>query len=139
MIPNCRPFRSISYRFWDNNFFWKNRQFWQISQYFEKLYNFQSIMLLHIITLVIPNFHLFRSICHRFWDTSFFRYYDPCDLKFRPFHPISYSFRDKNFFCKNGKITNFGKFTKKMVVLHILTLVSPNLHPFCSISYRFPR
>ena len=112
VITNFRPFCSISYRFRDKNFFKKK---WQNSQFglFAKILKiFQIMVLLHIITLVITNF--------------------------RPFCSISYRFRDKNFFLKNGKIANFANLPKFWKIIKFskygaLTYYNPCDHQFSSV------
>ena len=72
--------------------------------------NFQSMVLLHIIPLVIPNFRLFLSLSR---------------------------FSDNNVFWKNGKIAYFDQFWQNfqsMVLRHIFSLVIPNFRLFLSLS-----
>ena len=71
VIPNFSPFRSIYYCFRDNNFSWKNGKIDKFGQFGKILILFSNYGPLHIITLVIPNFRLFCSISHRFWDSDF--------------------------------------------------------------------
>ena len=73
VITNFRPFHSSSYRFQGYNFFRENGKIGQFGQSWPHYTNFQKTVLLHIITLVIPNIRPFRSSSYRFQDNNFFR------------------------------------------------------------------
>ena len=89
------------------------------------------MVLLHIITLVIPNVCLFRSICIRFGDKNFFSkkwhksqilkndkiskyvtltYYYPCDPKFPSVSLYLLTVSEITFFLKMSKFLKISKY-----------------------------